>query len=146
MMNRENSVPPRPEPEVRHPSLWQAFAGKARRAFLCLFRPSYVKKSIERREGECNMCGQCCRIGVDCPFLEVHETHARCRIYHMGRPTPCQAFPIDARDLRDVGGSCSFRFSEPPSPVRRPEGELPVWTPASLIYRGGAQEAEVEEG
>ena len=146
MKHRENTVPRRPETEGRRPSFWQAFAGKARRAFLCLFRPSYVQKSVERREGECDMCGQCCRIGFDCPFLEVYETHTRCKIYHMGRPTPCQAFPIDPRDLRDVGGSCSFRFSEPPAPVRRPEGELPVWTPASLIYRQGAQEAEIEEG
>ena len=123
-------------------SFWQALAGKARRAFLCLFRTSYVRQSLKRREGECDMCGKCCRIAFDCPFLEIHETHARCRIYHLGRPTPCQAFPIDPRDLRDVGGACSFRFSTPPSPIRIPERELPVWNPSSLPYPGAMEEAE----
>ena len=27
------------------------FRGKARRALLCLFRPGYVKRSVEQREG-----------------------------------------------------------------------------------------------
>ena len=130
---------PDDEKNTQQPSFWQALASKARRVFLCLLRPSYVEKSVERREGECNMCGQCCRIGFDCPFLEIHETHTRCRIYHIGRPTPCQAFPIDPRDLRDVGEICSFRFSEPPSPVRSPEGELPVWNPSALVYPQGME-------
>jgi len=119
-----------------------ALSGKMRRAFLCLFRPSEVREAKKSREGECDMCGNCCRIAFDCPFLKVFETHSLCRIYHIGRPVPCQAFPIDQRDIDDVGGACSFSFSEPSKPRRLSSNDLPVWNRQPAVY---SREAELED-
>ncbi len=118
--------------------------GKVRRAWLCLFRPDYVKRAVEQREGSCNQCGNCCRIAFSCPFLKVYGSHALCRIYHIGRPTPCVAFPINREDLADVGFECTYTF---PLDARdqRPQGvELPVWNPSRLSF--GKHAGELEEG
>ncbi|MCL5284940.1 MAG: hypothetical protein M1313_04200 [Nitrospirae bacterium] len=118
--------------------------GKARRAWLCLFRPGYVKQSTTQREGFCNQCGNCCRIAFSCPFLKIYKSHALCRIYHIGRPSPCVAFPINRDDLADVGFECTYTF---PADVRtrRPSTvELPVWNPASLTFNESG--SEFEEG
>ncbi len=120
------------------------FRGKARRALLCLFRPGYVKRSVERREGSCNQCGNCCRISFSCPFLKIYGSHALCRIYHIGRPSPCVAFPINKADLADVGFECTYTF---PSEERSPRPnvvELPVWNPSRLTFSDSG--GELEEG
>lgn len=105
------------------------FSGKIRRAYLCLLRPRDVQASLEIREGACNHCGNCCRISFDCPFLQEFGSHSICRIYHIGRPAPCAAFPINRADLADVDFLCSFSFSAPqpaPPSALSPRG-LPVW-------------------
>jgi len=102
------------------------FGGKVRRAYLCLFRPKEVEMALERREGSCNHCGKCCQISFSCPFLKVYGSHAICKIYHLGRPAPCSAFPINRADLADVDFECSYTFVEETRSHTVPHS-LPVW-------------------
>ncbi len=117
--------------------------GKARRAWLCLFRPDYVRQAAEQREGSCNQCGNCCRIAFSCPFLEVYGSHSLCRIYHIGRPTPCVAFPIDQKDLADVGFECTYTFPADARAKRPNAVELPVWNSSRLRF--GETAGDLEE-
>jgi hypothetical protein len=86
----------------------RAVAGKVRRAYLALFRREYIYERLERREGACRGCGRCCELLYRCPFLTRER---RCAIYGVARPANCKFFPIDERDLHDVGGKCGFSFS-----------------------------------
>ncbi|GIX46288.1 MAG: hypothetical protein KatS3mg131_0499 [Candidatus Tectimicrobiota bacterium] len=80
--------------------------GKLRRLYLITFRKGYVQAQLARRQGTCNQCGACCRLAVTCPFL--HDN--LCTIYGDCQPQVCHLFPIDPRDLADVGEQCSYRF------------------------------------
>lgn len=85
-------------------------AGKVRRFALVRFRPRYVARQTALREGECNRCGRCCKILFRCPFLKEKEGgEFHCRIYGR-RFEQCVAFPIDDRDLVDVGFNCTYSF------------------------------------
>jgi hypothetical protein len=81
------------------------FWGKVRRASLWLFRPRWVRRQAERRRGSCRQCARCCRLLVCCPHLRDDN---RCAIYGSGRPPNCTSFPIDRRDLKDVGWQCGY--------------------------------------
>ncbi len=74
--------------------------GKVRRLGLSIFRPQYVRRSIERRTGACARCGACCRLGFRCQFLRDAGNLTECR-FHKFRPGNCRLFPIDERDLAD---------------------------------------------
>ena len=91
--------------------------GKIRRFYLLHFRPAYVRRHLLRRRGEWAQCGACCSLGNACPCLE-HPSR-RCLIYLGLRPRSCCVFPIDERDLRDVGPHCGYYFDgmTPPKPV-----------------------------
>lgn len=117
------------------------FGGKIRRAYLCLARPGSVEKALELRQGSCNHCGKCCQISFSCPFLKVYGSHSICKIYHIGRPAPCSAFPINRADLADVDFECSFTFLEE-RPARSPSGSpgLPVWNTRSPVFPDRAEE------
>ncbi len=77
--------------------------GVARRFFLNLFRPAYVRNSIARRVGACNRCGACCHLVANrCGALRVDADGAtHCRLYGIFRLPNCHTFPIDPRDLAD---------------------------------------------
>lgn len=97
---------------VRVRLLW----GKVRRLGLGLFRRGYVRRSAERRVGECRRCGGCCRLGYRCQFLRQGGDLTECRI-HGWRPSNCRLFPIDERDLRDRDAvapdvPCGYRFEK----------------------------------
>jgi uncharacterized protein len=109
------------------------FRGKARRLYLALFRPGYLRAKLARRRGECRRCGACCQLGYRCGALRTQEAITACR-FHKYRPLNCRVFPIDERDLADrdliaPGQPCGFRFEESvgrtsgaaaePSPSRR---------------------------
>lgn len=79
--------------------------GKVRRFGVVRLRRSYVQVKLQRRQGECRRCGNCCKIVFHCPWL--HDG-AHCDIYEK-RPVQCRAFPIDERDLREVP-ECGFYF------------------------------------
>ena len=117
------------------------FTGKARRVWLCLFRPGYVKKAVERREGSCNQCGNCCKIAFSCPFLKVYGSHSLCRIYHIGRPSPCVAFPINHQDLADVGFECTFTFPAEQHSSQPNKIELPVWNVPPISFSPSPEDA-----
>src|SRR5579883_3369867 len=86
--------------------------GKLRRFVNIQFRKQEVEEALALRRGECNRCGACCEILFKCPFLKKHEDGATtCGIY-ADRPEQCRLFPIEARDLAEVRGSCSFYFIE----------------------------------
>jgi hypothetical protein len=81
--------------------------GVIRRFFLNRFRKEYVKNQMGLRKGECKQCGRCCQLAFRCPFL---TKAGKCLIYHKGRPMSCITFPIDRRDLDDVGSGCGYFF------------------------------------
>ena len=82
--------------------------GKLRRLFLVHFAPGYVRRQVGRRRGACRRCGSCCRLLFRCPHLVGANV---CRVYDR-RYLQCRLFPIDARDLAEVGGGCGFWFED----------------------------------
>jgi len=87
-------------------------AGKLRRFYKSTFRYRQALEGIELRRGECNRCGRCCKILFRCPFLIEEGDSFRCRIY--GRHfTACKLFPLEAADLAELDGECTFHFAKP---------------------------------
>jgi len=93
--------------------------GVLRRSALHLFRPSYVRKSIALRKGQCARCGACCNLMAKkgCPLLGFEQSGlSLCKIHGSFRMPNCIIFPIDARDLADRdlvapdGVKCGFHF------------------------------------
>ncbi|MBI1820498.1 MAG: hypothetical protein HYR79_02200 [Nitrospirae bacterium] len=97
-------------PTLSTPSWWKMVLNKIRRTYLCYFNPDYVKEAEATRVGECVGCGKCCTLVFKCVFLEGSEEQSRCKIYDIGRPKPCGAFPIDPKDLADVNFLCGYSF------------------------------------
>lgn len=77
--------------------------GVNRRFFLNLFRRKYVRKSLERRLGECKRCGVCCHLVANkCGALHLHKDgQSTCRLYSFYRLPNCRTFPIDPHDIAD---------------------------------------------
>ncbi|HXN07054.1 MAG TPA: hypothetical protein VN944_08335 [Nitrospiria bacterium] len=98
---------------LSNPGWWNMLANKVRRTYLCYFRPDYVQEQEASRVGECVGCGKCCTLVFRCVFLEGSEEQSRCKIYDVGRPKPCGAFPIDPKDLSDVNFLCGYSFITP---------------------------------
>lgn len=59
------------------------------------------------RKGECEGCGDCCRLPFKCFFLSDEN---KCRIYAL-RPPQCRKFPRTKKDLTEVD-SCGFAWKE----------------------------------
>ena len=96
---------------------------------------------LERRKGDCNRCGACCKILFRCPFLATDaEGQYTCRIYEK-RFAQCRLYPLHAGDLLELEGQCSYTFAAEPSlaelsrpaPVERPPA-------APAVLRGPALE------
>ncbi len=81
--------------------------GEVRRIFFNYVMRSYVRRQLQMRKGSCMQCGKCCSLVFRCPFLNQEN---RCAIYHKGRFSHCKTFPLDQRDLRDIGGQCGYYF------------------------------------
>ncbi len=65
---------------------------------------------LARRQGECDRCGDCCKILFRCPFLtQDADGNSLCRIYEY-RFTQCRHYPIQPRDLTEVS-RCSYTFA-----------------------------------
>jgi len=93
--------------------------GVARRFFLNVFRPAYVRESLDLRTGECRRCGVCCHLVANkCGALQCHsDGQSTCRLYTVYRLPNCCTFPIDPRDLaeRDLvapNTPCGYSFRE----------------------------------
>ncbi|GBE32873.1 hypothetical protein BMS3Bbin05_01801 [bacterium BMS3Bbin05] len=86
--------------------------GKLRRFYLVHFRKDYVKRQLKLRRGECRQCAQCCSLVFTCPMLTRRKL---CRTYRKWRWKVCTVFPIDRRDIDDVGISgvqCGYFFKQ----------------------------------
>jgi len=108
----QRQVPPTPQAgaplgEGTKPPWLQLAVGKTRRALLTVFRRGFIREQLKYRRGACRQCGACCRLAFPCPFLNSKKL---CVIYNLVRPAACKCFPIDPRDLKDVGGTCGFHF------------------------------------
>lgn len=92
------------------------FKGKVRRFIQVNLNRQDTAAWLERRQGECNRCGECCKLVFRCPFLATDaEGNFACRIYEQ-RFTQCRLFPLHAADLREVS-QCSYSFTPAPTPV-----------------------------
>jgi hypothetical protein len=85
---------------------------KLRRSYFSVFRRSYVKENLERRQGDCNRCGACCELVYKCPFVARDKDElAYCRVYGTFQPASCRNYPFDEVDSEvEV---CSFSFAQP---------------------------------
>lgn len=93
--------------------------GKLRRFYLVHWCKDYVHSQLKLRRGECNRCGDCCRILFRCPHLDGENN---CRIYE-SRYKQCIAFPIEPQDIKFLRHRCSYYFEgeQPPSLASIPE-------------------------
>lgn len=103
--------------------------GVARRFLLHVFRPGYVRRMREQRQGACARCGACCHlIANKCGALSLHaDGSSECRLYNLYRLPNCHTFPIDSRDLADrdlvapPDVPCGYFWAPPPnSPAAKP--------------------------
>ena len=98
--------------KLHHVKIINHLLGKIRRFYLCNFDRNYVIQQMMLRHGECKQCGKCCYFLLKCPFLRFQDGKTYCVIYHRKRPKQCVAFPIDERDLADVGFTCAQVFRQ----------------------------------
>jgi hypothetical protein len=85
--------------------------GKVRRFVQARLAPEDVATRAALRQGDCDRCGECCKILFRCPFLiESAQGEHSCRIYHR-RFLSCRHFPVDPRDLAEVC-KCSYSFGQ----------------------------------
>jgi Fe-S-cluster containining protein len=66
----------------------------------------------ENRRGECNRCGQCCKLPFPCPFLRFDEQGlSSCAVY-FARPPSCRKYPrVAAENL--TPHTCGYYFVSP---------------------------------
>ncbi len=83
--------------------------GKIRRFYKSHFRKREVEELIGIREGECDRCGKCCKILFRCPFLVEEGETTYCMIYEK-RFSQCRLYPIEPKDMEEVGGECTYTF------------------------------------
>jgi Fe-S-cluster containining protein len=66
----------------------------------------------KERTGDCNGCGDCCKLPFRCVFLkETQDGIARCSIYSV-RPPSCRKFPRNKAQWLSVKKNCSFSFPD----------------------------------
>ena len=100
--------------------------GKVRRFIQAKFLGQDTAALLEKRQGDCNRCGACCKILFRCPFLGTDpEGQYICRIYDK-RFAQCRLFPLHARDLRELGEQCSYEFEGELEPLGKIPDPLPA--------------------
>ncbi len=63
----------------------------------------------KRRKGECNRCGECCKLPNVCPFLRYDENHkAYCTAYHF-RSLNCRKYPRTEKEFL-TKDTCGYYF------------------------------------
>lgn len=66
----------------------------------------------KNRSGECNGCGDCCKLPFRCAFLkEPEEGKFLCSIYSI-RPLNCRKFPRSRDQWETVKENCGFSFPD----------------------------------
>ena len=90
--------------------------GKVRRFVQASILNEDPEPLLEKRRGDCNRCGACCKILFRCPFLGTDaEGQYTCRIYDK-RFAQCRLYPLHTADLRELEGQCSYTFEAEASP------------------------------
>lgn len=69
-----------------------------RRKYYYKFNPGYIKKSLEKRKGECLQCG-CCSVLINpCE----HFCGKECNVYGTpSMPIQCKEYPLDEKDKNE---------------------------------------------
>ncbi|MEA3278144.1 MAG: hypothetical protein U9Q81_23230 [Pseudomonadota bacterium] len=63
----------------------------------------------DNRRGECNRCGECCKLPYPCPFLSYDEHgQSSCSVY-LFRPPSCRKYPRTAAENL-TPATCGFYF------------------------------------
>ncbi len=63
----------------------------------------------ERRKGQCNHCGACCKLPNVCPFLKQKpDGQSYCSIYPI-RPMNCRKYPRTESEFI-TEDTCGYRF------------------------------------
>lgn len=61
------------------------------------------------RRGDCNRCGECCKLPYPCPFLRYDaDGLSRCAVYQ-ARPPSCRKYPRTASE-NITPASCGYYF------------------------------------
>lgn len=61
------------------------------------------------RRGECNRCGECCKLPFPCPFLRYDDQGlSSCAVYH-ARPPSCRKYPRTASE-NVTPETCGYYF------------------------------------
>ncbi|MDP7287326.1 MAG: hypothetical protein QGH94_04970 [Phycisphaerae bacterium] len=82
--------------------------GCPRRSLENRFRRQWVRSNIDRRIGQCQRCGACCRMGFRCSSLKYDiDGRALCEIYDRRTNASCRDFPMSPRDLAERDKVCS---------------------------------------
>ena len=98
--------------------------GKMRRFWLVWFRKAYVAQQVERRQGECNQCGNCCELLFKCPFLIKSESgDTLCSIYE-NRPNNARHFPLTSGVCQKSISIARTRSCKS-NPIARPHSGTP---------------------
>jgi Fe-S-cluster containining protein len=70
---------------------------------------SLVLPVSEQRRGDCNRCGECCKLPYVCPFLRYDDNGmSSCAVYHV-RPPSCRKYPRTA-DENVTPHVCGYYF------------------------------------
>lgn len=78
----------------------------------------------EERSGNCNNCGDCCKLPNVCPFLiEKPDGESRCAIYVL-RPLSCRKYPRTEAEFITTE-NCGFHFEK--KEERTEEQEEVIW-------------------
>ncbi|MCK5902621.1 MAG: YkgJ family cysteine cluster protein [Cocleimonas sp.] len=66
----------------------------------------------KNRTGECNGCGDCCKLPFRCTFLkDTSDGKYACSIYKV-RPPNCRKFPRSHSQWKTVKVNCGYRFPD----------------------------------
>ncbi|MBK1693754.1 hypothetical protein CKO09_03225 [Chromatium weissei] len=89
-----------------------------------------------QRRGDCNRCGDCCKLPYPCPFLRFDDAGlSSCAVYYF-RPPSCRKYPrVSAENLTPQ--TCGFFFLPPEQIGYRPS---PHFEPAPIATRTLATE------
>jgi Fe-S-cluster containining protein len=69
------------------------------------------------RRGDCNRCGECCKLPFPCPFLRYdHQGLSSCAVYY-ARPPSCRKYPRTASE-NITPATCGYYFVDV-SDIRR---------------------------
>eukprot|EP01108_Squamamoeba_japonica_P009604 TRINITY_DN9059_c0_g1_i1.p1 TRINITY_DN9059_c0_g1~~TRINITY_DN9059_c0_g1_i1.p1 ORF type:complete len:166 (+),score=2.55 TRINITY_DN9059_c0_g1_i1:45-500(+) len=119
--------------------------GVFRRWHIAEFTPEVIAERASKRLGDCHRCGACCGMTLTCKHLERDGDVTRCKVYGVCQPIQCGAFPLDRRDLRELGPGvrCGFHFADDDAgadpPLLRPPTVVGVSRFAGKVKTVGPQ-------